>query len=124
MWNEALTYYDRSRAINEEIGYRAGLGRALDMIAWVYFSQGLLDEALAYYERSLKIDEEIGHQAGQANTLYRIAGVYEKQARLGDAEKAITQAVTIFEALESPELDNARKQLDKVRALQRIAAQK
>lgn len=121
LWDEALEYYERSQAIFEEIADSLGLAVTLNDIGVLYGNKGLWGEALKYYEHNRAIREEIGDRAGLAVTLKNIGDVYEKQVQLADAEKVFNQAVAIFEALGSPELDKARKQLDKVRELQRIA---
>jgi len=123
LWDEALEYCERSRAIREEIGDRARLAQSLNNIGLIYRNKGLWDEALGYYERSQAISEEIGDRAGLANTLWHVGDVYEKQTRLADAEKVLNQAVAIFEALGSRYLDNALKQLERVRKRQRKVLQ-
>jgi tetratricopeptide (TPR) repeat protein len=124
MWDEALEYCERSLMIREEISDRGRLRYSLYNIGVIYDNKGLWDEALGYYERSRAICEENGDRAGLAGTLWKLGKVYEKQARFTDAEKVLIQAVAIYEALGSSRLDNARKQLDKIRELQRSASQK
>jgi tetratricopeptide (TPR) repeat protein len=124
LWDEALKYLEHSRAIQEEIGDRGWLPRSLRGIGLIYDKKGMWDEALKYFERSRTIDDDAGHRFGLALTLTHIGNVYEKQVRFADAEHVLAQAVGIFEELGSPALDNARKQLDKIRELQRIASQK
>ncbi|MCI0690628.1 tetratricopeptide repeat protein [candidate division KSB1 bacterium] len=124
LWDEALECCERSRAIRQEIGDRGGLARALSNIGDIYMNKGVWDEALEYYERGQAIFEEIGEPVGLAWALCDVANVYEKQTRLAEAEQLLGQAVAIFDALGSPDLDNARKQLDKIRELQRSASQK
>jgi tetratricopeptide (TPR) repeat protein len=124
LWDDALAYYKRSLAINEDIGYRAELARTLSMIAFIYVQKGLWDDAMEYCKRSQAINEEFGNRAGLAVGLLQIGDIYEKQARHVEAEQVLTQAVAMLEALKSPYLDKARKQLDKVRELQQMASQK
>jgi tetratricopeptide (TPR) repeat protein len=122
--DEALEYCERSRTIREEIGSRAGLAATLQSIGGIYKNKGLWNEALQYYERSLGIREEVGDRVWLAWALKNIGDVYEKQARFTDAEQVLTQAVAIFEEVGGPDLDDARKQLDKVRELQQTVSQK
>ena len=122
--DKALACYDRSRLIREEVGDRTGLAVVLNYIGEIYRNKGLWEEALAYYERSRAINEEVGFRDRLAHTLCYMGDVYEKQAQLADAERVLTQAVAIFEELGSPDLDDARKQLDNVRGLQQTASQK
>jgi len=124
LWDEALEYYERGRMICNEIGDRTGLALSLNNIGTIYKNKCLWGEALEYYERSRAIREEIGLREGLAWTLWNLGDVYENQTRLVEAEQVLGQAVKIFEEVSSRYLDKARKQLDKVRELQRIASQK
>jgi tetratricopeptide (TPR) repeat protein len=123
-WDQALEYYERSRTIREEVGDQIGLTKTLNNIGILYYEKGAWGEALKYSERSQVICEEIGDRRMQADVLRTLGDIYEKQARLADAEQVLIQAVSIFEAMGSPKLANARKQLDKIRELQQTASQK
>jgi tetratricopeptide (TPR) repeat protein len=123
-WDKALEYFEASRAISEKIDDWDELAPALKHIGIIYFNKGDWEKALEHLERSCAVWKEIGDQRGLANTLWEMSDVYEKLARLADAEKVLIQTVEIFEALGSPDLDDARMQLDKVRELQRTASQK
>jgi tetratricopeptide (TPR) repeat protein len=105
--------------IREEIGDRAGLGGLLNSIGVVYLEKGSLDQALEYFERSKAIREKMGARAGLAWVLNNIGIIYEKQKKLIEAEQVYAQVVTIFEEVGSPDLNAARRQLEKVRELQR-----
>jgi tetratricopeptide (TPR) repeat protein len=76
---EALKYDERSRAICEEIGDRAGLAKAFYRIGNIYFSResrDSLDQALDYYERSRAIFDEIGDREWLAWSLCAIGTIY------------------------------------------------
>lgn len=60
LWNEALHYYELSRAIREETGYRSGLARMLWYIGDVYEKQMRLAEAEQMLGQAVRIYEEVG----------------------------------------------------------------
>jgi tetratricopeptide (TPR) repeat protein len=124
LWDKALEYHERSRMICDEIGDPGVLASSFNGIGSIYKNRGVWDKALEHYERSRAIEEEIGDRFGLAWTLKNLGDIYEKQERLADAEKVLNQAVVIFEEAGSRYLDDARKQLDKIRELQRSASQK
>ncbi len=124
LWDEALGYYNRSLALREELSDRTGLAVVLNYIGEIYHNKGLWEDALAYYERSRAINEDVGFRDRLAHTLCHMGKVYERQARFANAEKVLNQALAIFEELGSIYLDDARKQMDKIRELQQTASQK
>jgi tetratricopeptide (TPR) repeat protein len=123
-WDQALGYYERSRTIYNEIGDGDGLAETHNNIGLIYKNKGMLNKALEHHKFSQVIYEEIGDIHHLANTLCDMGDLYQKQARLAEAVEVLTQAVTIFELLGDPSLENTRKQLDKIRELQRITSQK
>jgi tetratricopeptide (TPR) repeat protein len=59
-YDKALEYYNRSLAINEEIGYKYVMGYSLNNIGIVHRNKGDYDKALEYLEKSLSIQKEVG----------------------------------------------------------------
>jgi tetratricopeptide (TPR) repeat protein len=122
--DKALEYYKSCQDIFEKIGEPDRLAQALFRIGEIYKNKGVWDEALEYFERGRALFDEIGNSTGLAMGLWLIGDVYEKQMRLVEAEQALRQTIAIYEMMGSSKLEDARKQLDKVRELQRIAPQK
>jgi tetratricopeptide (TPR) repeat protein len=85
-YDKALDYYDRSLAIDEELGDKSGMGASLNNIGLVHADKGDYDKALDYNARSLKIREELGDKSGIGNSLGNIGLVH---ANKGDYDKAL-----------------------------------
>jgi tetratricopeptide (TPR) repeat protein len=73
---QAMSLYEQSLAIRQEIGDRAGEGATLHQIAMIYALMQQHDAALKYYEQSLAIRQEIGDRAGEVATLHNIGQIY------------------------------------------------
>ena len=84
----ALTEYEKSLKIKEEIGNRAGVASSLHEIGMIHQARGDYAAALAEYEKSLKTLEELGNRAGVAASLHQIGMIH--QAR-GDYAAALTE---------------------------------
>ena len=59
-YDTALDYYDRSLAIEEELGDKSGMGYNLNNIGVVHHNKGDYKKATEYLEKSLPIHKEIG----------------------------------------------------------------
>ncbi len=84
---QALTYYQKSIAIFEEIGSKEGIARNLTNIGNVYLNLSDFPQALTNYQKALAISEEIGRKDGIAINLGNIGSVYQK---LSDNPQALT----------------------------------
>ncbi len=85
-YEQALDYYQRALAIQQEIGDRAGEGNTLYNIGTIYWTLGQHEQALVYHQRALTIQQEIGDRAGEGYTLDNIGSVY---GSLGENEQAL-----------------------------------
>jgi tetratricopeptide (TPR) repeat protein len=98
-YEKALICYTRALNMQEEIGYKGGVGYSLVNIGNVYVNRGDLDTALDYYERSHAIYEELGMVARKGTSLYCIGEVYHGK---GDYDKTLDyyeRSLAIFEKL-------------------------
>src|SRR5262249_45521144 len=66
-YDEALEWYHRSLALEEELGNRAGMASSYHQLGIITELRGAYDEALEWYHRSLAIKEELGDRAGMAS---------------------------------------------------------
>lgn len=73
---KALSNYEESLIIQEEIGDKEGLATTLNNLATIYEDQANVPKSLEYYKRSLAIREEIGDKSGIASTLNNLAYTY------------------------------------------------
>jgi tetratricopeptide (TPR) repeat protein len=72
------------------------------------------EKALEKYNRSLTISEGIGDKLNIALTLAQVGSVKYEQRRYQEAITALSNAISIFEELESPYLELAMKDLDSI----------
>lgn len=82
----ALTYYQKSLKLREEIGDQRGISDAYNDIGFVHKSQGNIPLALECYQKSLNIAEKIGDMEGAAHSYNNIGVVHYNQ---GDVPLAL-----------------------------------
>jgi tetratricopeptide (TPR) repeat protein len=95
--DRALSLYERSLAIKEEVGNRPGSAISLHQIGIIHQLKGDFDRALSFYERSLAIEEEVGNRSGAAKSRRLIAMIQEGRGEfdraLASRERALLQDV-------------------------------
>jgi tetratricopeptide (TPR) repeat protein len=89
-WEEALEWYERSVALKEELGDKAGLAASYNNIGSVHQDWGDYGAALEWYGKSVALGEELGNKAGLAASYNNIAFVHQ-------ARGEIEQAIALFE---------------------------
>jgi CHAT domain-containing protein/Tfp pilus assembly protein PilF len=83
-YEQALSFYQQSLIIRQELGDRQGEGLTLNNIGSVYGNLGQYEQALSYFQQSLTVRQDIGDRWGAGQTLnnigvmYRILGQYEQ----------------------------------------------
>src|ERR1035437_5269455 len=77
---KALEYYLQSLQINEEIGYKRGIGNCYNNIGAAYHNQSNYPKALEYNLKSLKIKQETGDKKGVGTCYNNIGFVYYYQS--------------------------------------------
>jgi tetratricopeptide (TPR) repeat protein len=95
-YTEALSLYEQSLRIRQNIGFKAGEGVTLNNISQIYTARGDYLTALNYLEQSLRIRQDIGDKAGEGQSLNNIATLHYSK---GDYEKALPlleQSLTIL----------------------------
>lgn len=78
----ALTYYDKSLKIAEELGVKKEIALMLNNIGSVYTNQGDQVKALEYYNRSLIIEQEIGGKKAMMYLFNNIGLIYKMQGNI------------------------------------------
>jgi tetratricopeptide (TPR) repeat protein len=116
---QALFSYKQCLPIARELGNKIGEGKTLNNMAAIYRAQGKPAKAVEYFEQALAIVQQLGDRAGEAVTRWNIGRTYEDMSDLALAEEYIAQAVQIEEAIGSPNLEDSRDGLARVRAKQR-----
>ena len=95
----ALEWYEKSVAINEELGNRAVLAAAYNNIAGIHYARGDYAAALEWYEKSVAITDELGDRAGLAITYNNIGGIHDARGDYAAALEWYGKSVAIFEEL-------------------------
>ena len=112
---KAIEFYEQILVIFQEIGDRRGEGNALGNMGLAYAYLGEPRKAIEFYEQHIVIAKEIGDRLGEGNTSHNIAGELFTIGRVDEAIAYAERAVEIYEQIESPNLADARAQLEKLR---------
>lgn len=96
---KAISYAQKSRMLSDKIGFKRGVGNALNSLGTVHSINGEYPLALPYYEDALKIRREIRDLPGISATLNNLANVYLHQGRKPEALKCFLQALKMDEIL-------------------------
>ena len=83
---EAISLFERSLAITEQIGDVQGKAATLHELGKLKANQGDVEEAVALFQQSLAITEQIGEIQGKSATLHQLAILKVNQ---GDVEMAM-----------------------------------
>jgi len=83
---KTVDYCNQAITLSEQINYKKGHAKALNILGAAYMFQGDYPTALKNYEASLKIKEEMGDKKGIASAYSNIGLVYMYQ---GDYPKAL-----------------------------------
>ncbi|MHC4559364.1 MAG: tetratricopeptide repeat protein [Planctomycetota bacterium] len=96
----ALTQYEKSLKIDEELGNRKGMAASLHHIGWIHQEHGDYAAALAQYEKSLKILEELGDREGVSKSLHHIGMIHQYRGDYAAALAQYEKSLKIFEELD------------------------
>jgi tetratricopeptide (TPR) repeat protein len=113
---EAMRLYEESLKIQKELGNKSGIASTLHQIGVIAQNQGDYPEAMRLYEESLKIQKELGNKSGIASTFGQMGILAAAQGNLKEALVHFLNALIIFEGLNSPYQNLARKKITDVRA--------
>ena len=83
---QALEYFQKSLAIQKELGDKKGIAKTLNNIGLIYMNQGNTPRALEYFQKSQAIKEELGDKKGIGAILNNIGLIYHDQ---GDYPRAL-----------------------------------
>jgi tetratricopeptide (TPR) repeat protein len=108
---KAIEFYEQHYSIAHEIGDRSGEAHALNNLGNAWAALGETRKAMEFLEQALTIAREIGDRSSEGNSLWNMSMIVDK---LGDRARAIAlaeAALEIYEAIESPYAERARRQL-------------
>jgi len=119
-WGEALEWYAKSVALQEELGDKAGLATSYNNIASVHYARGDYGAALEWYDKSVALKEELGDKAGLATSYNNIAFVHQARGEIEQAVALFERSLTIFEELGArANAETVRRNLADARARKR-----
>jgi tetratricopeptide (TPR) repeat protein len=98
-YDEAVTIYQESLKITEELGDKRGIAITLGQLGNVHYAQGRYDEAVTMYQESRKIAEELGDRNGIAITLHQLGRIHQDRGRYDEAVTMYQESLKIFEEL-------------------------
>lgn len=111
-YKKAIEYHEKALIIARELQHKLGESNSLGNLGIAYDILGEYKKAIEYHEQSLQISKDIGDRQGEAQSLGNLGIAY---FRLGEAKKACNlwkEALTILEAIESPDADIIRQNIE------------
>ncbi len=108
---KAIEYYEQLIEIARAIGDRRGEGIALGNLGLAYAALGEVRKAIEFYKQSMIIAQEIGYRYLEANNLLYWGDELVKLGEMKRAIEMIEAALAIYEQIESPNAETARKRL-------------
>ena len=114
---KAIEFHEQALVINRETGNRRGESADLGNLGIAYYRLGEARKAIEFHEQALVISREIGDRRGEGIALSNMGeALYDLQEK-DRAIQLVKEALEIFEAIESPNADEARKKLEEWGAL-------
>lgn len=110
-YDQALTYYQQSLAIRQEIGDKKGEGTTLNNISQIFKARGDYDTALDFLKKSLAIQQEIGDVAGLCATLFNMGHIHLQNKEVAEAVQAW---VTVYGIAKKINLANVLQALEEL----------
>jgi tetratricopeptide (TPR) repeat protein/DNA-binding XRE family transcriptional regulator len=92
----AITYAERSLAINQELARHNGEAETCENLGSLYGRAGDHNRQLAYYERSLALNEHVGYDWGSASVSRRIGIAHRDAGRHHEAFTALQRSAALF----------------------------
>ncbi|MCP4130002.1 MAG: tetratricopeptide repeat protein [bacterium] len=86
-WDKALSYYNDSMKIYENLGDKSSISINLHNIGTIDQQKGNHERAITFFQKSLKINEELGNKSSISGSLHQIGLLHQYK---GDYEQAIT----------------------------------
>jgi tetratricopeptide (TPR) repeat protein len=114
-YEEVEKMYQRSLKLKEELEDKRGVANTLHQLGMIHQDQGRYEEAAKLYEESLKIREELEDKRGIAGSLGQMGRIFHAQGNYKDALRSYLHAFFIFNELNSPSKDLAKRDISKLK---------
>ena len=102
-YGKAIEYHTQHLAIAQEVGDRAGEGRAYGNLGNAYDSQGQYGKAIEYHTQRLAIAKEVGDRAGEGRAYGSLGHSY---VRLHQHVKAVSSYKAKFDICSQPDFSH------------------
>jgi tetratricopeptide (TPR) repeat protein len=99
-YRQARTYFERSLALQRQLGDKLAIGRTVHYIGRIHAAEGEHEQAYQSYERSLALAEEIGDNRGMGATLHELGNLYLGQGAYNKAEDYYERSLALSQELE------------------------
>jgi class 3 adenylate cyclase/tetratricopeptide (TPR) repeat protein len=100
-WQEALDFYERSKALRERIGDVVGAAQITNNIAEIKSDQGYLTTARELFEEARDVFETAGHRMLATLALSNLGRTAAREGRLGDARRMLAEALGTFDEIDA-----------------------
>jgi tetratricopeptide (TPR) repeat protein len=96
---DALSHFQKTFELSNEMGHRGSAAQALSAMGDVALEQGKLSEAYGMYQQALTIERDIGGKNIYASTLTQMGRVLRQQGKADAAQQAFREALSLQEKL-------------------------
>jgi hypothetical protein len=110
---EAEQYYERSLALQQEIGDRSGEAKSLNNLGLVAQSRGDLEEAEQYHERSLAIAEQLENEPLLLDVLGDLVKIYERNGNHSDSVDTCERALSLIEKSDREQVTDRHREFER-----------
>jgi class 3 adenylate cyclase/tetratricopeptide (TPR) repeat protein len=100
-WQEALDFYERSKALRERIGDVVGAAQITNNIAEIKSDQGYLTTARELLEEARDVFETAGHRMLATLALSNLGRAAAREGRLDEAKTMLETALATFDEIDS-----------------------
>lgn len=99
--NSGLSFQSARQAqtISEEIGYKAGLAKAYNLLGSKYLDFGDQELAHTHYLRAMRLEEELGNERAIADALNNISFIYVEQEEYTTAANYLKESINIWKSI-------------------------
>ncbi|MBA3664453.1 MAG: SpoIIE family protein phosphatase [Bacteroidetes bacterium] len=104
---KALSYYQKSLKMHEEVQNKQGIALTMKNIGTVCFQQNKISEAFSYCSRSLNLSKEIGYPESIRNAAEQLKKIYEAQGKPAEALKMFELYVNMRDSINNQETKKA-----------------
>jgi tetratricopeptide (TPR) repeat protein/CHAT domain-containing protein len=100
---QAISLYEQSLQLEEQIGNVQGKAATLHGLASIYANQGQVEQAIELFKQSLALEEQIGYVQGKAMTLSWLGELAHQQSDDDSAIAYLSEAAAILQRIGSPD---------------------